>query len=83
MPPFDPMNWFRKKLKIGAVSAARISADVHCAKGNWLKEEGRMEEAATAYRRAIEEAFAQALNGRRLTDVEEFDLSPRHRPAEG
>jgi tetratricopeptide (TPR) repeat protein len=32
---------------------------------------------------AIEEAFAHALNGRRLTDVEEFDFSPRHRPAEG
>lgn len=54
MPPFDPMSWFRKMPKLGTLSAARVSADVHCAKGNWLKEEGRLEEAAAAYRRAIE-----------------------------
>jgi hypothetical protein len=54
MSSFNPMNWFRKPPKREPVSAARNTADDYCAEGNVLQDEGRSEDAAAAYRRAIE-----------------------------
>lgn len=54
MPPFIPLDWFRLKPKKARVPSAREVADEHCAEGNWLKDEGRTEEATAAYRKAIE-----------------------------
>jgi tetratricopeptide (TPR) repeat protein len=54
MSSFNPMNWFGKPPKREPVSAARNTADDYCAEGNALQDEGRSEDAAAAYRRAIE-----------------------------
>ena len=54
MPPFIPLDWFRLKPRKPRVFSAREAAEDHCAEGNALQHEGRSEEAAAAYRRAIE-----------------------------